>query len=134
MTCSGKSNGEHLQGVMCLLFFFSPQVIFPLHSFLVTFLNSTDTPLSFQEFFHLQRRDLFLKLFSKRMSAQCLGVSVCGTESLWSHPPFLYLLISSPHTYFVSFMPQSCVLLSIADPWVTVVFLGLTPSIRNLLD
>lgn len=113
---------ENICRVLCVCFFF--QGIFPLHSSVVTFPYSTHTPLSFQEFCHLQRRDLFLKLFLNRMSAQCLGVSVCGAESLWSHPPFPYLLISPPPTYFVSFMRLSCVLLSITDPWVTVVFSG----------
>lgn len=112
---------ENICRVLCVCFFF--QGIFPLHSSVVTFPYSTHTPLSFQEFCHLQRRDLFLKLFLNRMCAQCLGVSVCGAESLWSHPPFPYLLISPPHILCVIYAAVLCAS-EHSRSLVTVVFSG----------
>lgn len=122
MTRSGKSNGEHLEGVMCWLFFSSSISSACVFGHLPLFQRESTNFSGI--LLHLEKICFLKIVLEKRGVWNVLGMLVCGTEGLWLHFPFPYLLLSSPHTYFVSFTPLSCVLLSIADTQLQGIYLG----------
>lgn len=77
-----------------------------------------------------EKGSLLKFVLEKETSVQCLGTSVLGTEGLWAHLSAPYLLMPSPHK-FVSFMPLAWVPVSIADPWVGVVYPGFSTQHKN---
>lgn len=96
MTCFGEANGEHLQGVMRLLFF---QVIISPEFFCGHLSLVYRRPLSFQGLCHLLKRDLFSKLFLKR--DEC---AVYGCVRLWDRRFVVTPLFPLPATSLTSHM------------------------------
>lgn len=120
MTCFGKSNGKHLQSVMFCFFTndISPAFFCGHLSLFCRFSRNISRILLSSE------KTSFLEIvLEKRGVWNVLGVSVWGTECLWSHSPLPIGVLTS-HVLQLSFMPLSCVLLSIADPWVSIIYLG----------
>lgn len=100
-------------------YFYFFQCYFPCIFLWAPFLILQILHFQFKNFVSLWR-DLFLKLFLKREECAVFWY-VSLWDRMWSYPLFPYLLITLSHTYFVSFMSLSYVLLSIDGSWVSVV-------------
>lgn len=124
MTCFGRPNGEHLQGVLCLLF--SPCVLL------------CSPFLSLQMFhYHVKNFVVFWEGISsqncswKRDECAVLGYVSLGDRS-FVVPSFFPLPVNTlTSQYFVSLMSLACEPVSIADPWVGVVYPGFSTQHKN---